>query len=185
MDVRDVRERSSAKLRHLGGEEEIRRAADGNGVQAGSAQVAAKSGEDLLFVAKIAVGKKNYVAQRSGSLRFPHDVEQGRQHFRAAASLEILHILAGPGQVVRRGRQRLRRKFLIAVVERENTEAIGGTETVQSLEQGFASLLDGSAAHGARYVNHIKHFDWHALARGHRGRKSSEQELCFARIACR
>src|SRR5258708_7902727 len=96
MDIGDVREGSSAKLRHLGGEEEIGRAADGHCIKASSTQITAKCREDLLFVAKIAVREKNNVAQRSGSLWLPHHVEEGRQHLSAAASLKILDILAGP-----------------------------------------------------------------------------------------
>ena len=54
--VGDVGESSSSELRHLGGEEKIRRATDGNRVQARIAQIAAQSCENFVFVAEIAVG---------------------------------------------------------------------------------------------------------------------------------
>src|SRR5450432_283574 len=86
-DVGDVGEGAAAELRHLGGEKEIRCASDRDCVQAGVAEVGVKRGENLLFVAQIAVGQENDVAQIVRRGRLLHQVQQSGQHLGSAAGL--------------------------------------------------------------------------------------------------
>src|SRR5437667_2826279 len=60
--IGDMRESAAAELGHFSGEEEVGGAADGDSVETSAAQVTAQSVEDLLFVAKVPIGKKDDVA---------------------------------------------------------------------------------------------------------------------------
>src|SRR5262249_32219580 len=149
----------ATELRHLGSEKEIRRTADGNGVQARVAQIASQSCEDLLFVAEIAVSEKDNVAQISGGLLLPHEMEQSGQHLSAAACLKVAHVAARGLQILRRSRLWLESKFVIVTAEGENPKAVAGPQTVERLQQGFASLLNGGPLHRAGDINHVEHLD--------------------------
>src|SRR5438270_2448273 len=92
--VSNVSKGSAAKLRHLGGEEEIGLAANGNRIKPRVAEITVKRGKDFFFIAKVAISKKNDMAQVAGRLRFAHEVKQRRQHLSAAARLQALHVMA-------------------------------------------------------------------------------------------
>src|SRR5467141_3583472 len=179
-DIGNMRESAAAELRHLGGEEEVGSAADGDSVKARAAQFESQRGEDLIFVAEVAVRKQDDVAQVAGSFWLPHKVEERRKHLGAATRFKVLNETTCGGEVFRGGGQWLGGKFIIGVVEGEDAEAIVGAETVEGLEQRFASLCDGSAAHRAGDVNHIEHFHGHALDGLHGGRKGRQEEIGLA-----
>ena len=124
--------------------------------------------------------KKDDVAKVAGNLRFPHQVQESRQHFRAAACLQVLHVTTRRSQVVRGGGERLRGKLAKAAAEGQDAETVGGHERVQRLKQRAARLLDRCAFHGAGDVNHVKHFHGHALLWRHNGRKRREKKMGFA-----
>src|SRR5882762_1697962 len=173
-------ESTAAELRHFGREEEVGSAADGDSVEARAAQFESQRGEDLLFVAEVAVRKQDDVAQVAGSFWLPHQVEERGKHLGAATCFKVLDETARGGEIFRGGGQWLGGKFIIDVVEGEDAEAIVGAEPVEGLEQRFASLRDGSAAHRAGDVNHVKHFHGHALDGVHSGRKDRQEEIGFA-----
>src|SRR6266404_2598409 len=179
-DIGNMRESAAAELRHFGGEEEVGSAANGNCVEACAAEFESQRGEDLLFVAEVAVRKQDDVAQVAGSFWLPHQVEERWKHLGAATCFKVLNETTCGGEIFRGGGQWLGGKFIIGVVEGEDAEAIVGAETVEGLEQRFASLCDGSAAHRAGDVNHVKHFHGHALDGLHGGRKGRQEEIGFA-----
>src|SRR5260221_152570 len=82
-----------------GGEKEIRRAADGDGVQTGVSQVGVESGENLLFIAQVTVGQENDVAQIVWCGRLLHQVKQRGEHLVAAACLQRLNVAARSSQI--------------------------------------------------------------------------------------
>ena len=139
-----------------------------------------QSREDLLFVAKVAVGKKDDMAQVARRFWLLHNVKQRRKYFRAAASLKILDEPTRSGEILRGSGQGRGGKFTISVVERQDAEVVAGAETVEGLQQRFASLRDGSATHGTGDINHVEHFDGDPLDGLHGRRKSREQEVGFA-----
>src|SRR5215467_10952317 len=116
-DVRDMGETAAAELRHLGGEEEIWSAADGDGIESRAAKVMPQRREYLFFVAEVAIGQQYDVPQVTGGLRLLHDVKECRQHFRAAARLEALNVATPRRHVVGARDERLGGKLVIAVVE--------------------------------------------------------------------
>ena len=138
-----------------------------------------QSREDLLFVPKVAVGKKDDTAQVARRFWLLHNVKQRRKHFRAAASLKILDEPTRSGEILRGSGQGRGGKFTISVVERQDAEVVAGAETVEGLQQRFASLRDGSATHGTGDINHVEHFDGDPLDGLHGRRKSREQEVGF------
>src|SRR6476660_8770272 len=145
--VSDVSKCSAPELRHLGGEKKIGLAANGDGIQKSVAQITAQRGEYFFFIAKIAISKKNDVAQIAGKLRFAHQVKQSGQHLCAAASLQTLHIMARRSQVFGGGGKRLRREFTITATESQNAETVCGHERIKRLKQRTARLLNGRALH--------------------------------------
>src|SRR5882724_367573 len=179
-DIRDMRESTAAELRHFGGEEEVRGTADGDGVETSTAQVAVQRSKDLLFVAKVAIRKEDNVAQVARCFGLPHDVKQRGKHLRASACFKVLDKAARSRDIFRGGSQRLGGKLMVSVVESKDAELIAGAETVESLEQRFASLSDGSPTHGAGNVNHVQHLHGDALGGLHARRKGREQEIGFA-----
>src|ERR1700687_5868184 len=142
-------------MRNLGGEAAVRSAADGDSVEARAAQFESQRGEDLLFVAEVAVRKQDDVAQVARSFWLPHQVEERGKHLSAATCFKMLNETTCGGEIFRAGGKRLGGKLMIDVVEGEDTKAIVGAETVEGLEQRFASRRGGSASHRAGGGDHI------------------------------
>src|SRR5262249_11024029 len=165
VEIGDMCERAAAELGHFRSQEKIGRAADGNCVEPGTAKVLPHGGKNLLFVAEVTVGEQNNMAQIAGSLRLAHQVKQGRKHLGPTAGFEALNKMPSTGDVLGVGGKRLRGKLKIAVIEREDGEAVVLMQAVEALQQRASGLLDRSARHGAGNVDHVKHLNGDALCR--------------------
>ncbi len=150
-----MREGAPAELCHFAGQEEIRSAPDGHGVEAGAAQLEAQRREDFLFVAEVSVGEQHDVTQIPGSLGLLHQMEERGKHLGAAASFEVLYETTSGREVFRGGSQWFRGKFIIVVVEGQDAEAIVRAEPVEGLKKCLSSLRDRGTGHRAGHVNHI------------------------------
>src|SRR5215470_14907983 len=121
------------------------------------------------------------MTQIARSLRLAHQMKQGRKHLGATAGFESLNKMPSTGDVLGVGGKRLRGKLKIAVIEREDGEAVVLMQAVEALQQRASGLLDRSARHRAGNVDHVKHLDGDALCRLNGGRESGKQKVGIAR----